>query len=437
MLGIVLAGYALFGKGFAYIGYSPFFIGEITLVLGILAALNTRCLLASFVTLPAFLLLCLILFILARTLPYVENFGFDALRDSVVATYGLYAFVVIALLLERSARIEMILTFYGRFACVFTYGVPASLVTSLMFRDYLPRWPGSGTPIIWVQTGEAAVHLAGVCVFFLGGFARAPRYAIVFLIAALALIVPQSRGAMLAFVVPVCLAMLLLGRARTLIVGLVVAGSLFGIAYLLESTFVQYRPASSSEDRSVSTRQVIDNVSSIFGSGNDQTEGTKQWRVDWWNLIIQNTIHGQYFWTGRGFGLNLADADGFRPNQHSLEPPLRSPHNVFMTVLARAGVPGSLLWAGVLLSWSWLLLSNVARARAWRLPRWASMFVLTWSYGLAAIINATFDPALEGPMQGIWFWCVYGFGVGAAMAFRVLNPAVDPTPSAAIRARPS
>jgi len=24
------------------------------------------------------------------------------------------------------------------------------------------------------------------------------------------------------------------------------------------------------------------------------------------------TIHGRYFWTGKGFGVNLADDDGFR-----------------------------------------------------------------------------------------------------------------------------
>ena len=29
---------------------------------------------------------------------------------------------------------------------------------------------------------------------------------------------------------------------------------------------------------------------------------------------------------------------------------------------------------------------------------------------LAILINASFDVALEGPMQGIWFWCLVGFG---------------------------
>jgi hypothetical protein len=27
------------------------------------------------------------------------------------------------------------------------------------------------------------------------------------------------------------------------------------------------------------------------------------------------------------------------------------------------------------------------------------------------MVNATFDVYLEGPQGGIWFWCVFGFGI--------------------------
>jgi hypothetical protein len=37
---------------------------------------------------------------------------------------------------------------------------------------------------------------------------------------------------------------------------------------------------------------------------------------------------------------------------------------------------------------------------------------------MAILINATFDVALEGPMQGIWFWCLFGFGIGSVMVYR-------------------
>ena len=49
---------------------------------------------------------------------------------------------------------------------------------------------------------------------------------------------------------------------------------------------------------------------------------------------------------------------------------------------------------------------------------WAGLFLFVGCYALASIINATFDVALEGPMQGIWFWCLIGVGIGAVMIFR-------------------
>ena len=39
-------------------------------------------------------------------------------------------------------------------------------------------------------------------------------------------------------------------------------------------------------------------------------------------------------------------------------------------------------------------------------------------YAMAIVINAAFDVTLEGPMQGIWFWCLFGFGIGSVMVYR-------------------
>ena len=64
-------------------------------------------------------------------------------------------------------------------------------------------------------------------------------------------------------------------------------------------------------ERPVSAHQIFENVKSIVGQSGRQTEGTKQWRLNWWDMIINDTFRGPNFWTGRGFGINLADADGF------------------------------------------------------------------------------------------------------------------------------
>ena len=46
-----------------------------------------------------------------------------------------------------------------------------------------------------------------------------------------------------------------------------------------------------------------------------------------------------------------------------------------------------------------------------RTDRVAGLFLFTGRYAMSFVINATFDVALEGPMQGIWFWCLVGFGI--------------------------
>lgn len=119
-------------------------------------------------------------------------------------------------------------------------------------------------------------------------------------------------------------------------------------------------------------------------------------------------MDGPYFWAGKGFGVNLADDDGFQP---TLDHSLRAPHNSHMTVLARMGVPGFVLWLllqGTFLAGVIRAVRAHRRARdgllaglgAWVLVVWTAMMVVT-----------SFDPYLEGPQGGIWFWSIFGLGM--------------------------
>ena len=89
-----------------------------------------------------------------------------------------------------------------------------------------------------------------------------------------------------------------------------------------------------------------------------------------------------------------------------------------MTLLARAGVPGLVLWSITLISWIGMQLNAMLTARARGHKRWAELFLFILCYALSILINATFDVTLEGPMQGVWFWCLFGFGIGSAMIYR-------------------
>jgi len=164
---------------------------------------------------------------------------------------------------------------------------------------------------------------------------------------------------------------------------------------------------------------MVNNLESIVGNSDAANlDGTKAWRLRWWNAIIDYTFRGPYFWTGKGFGMGLAEADGFVVGLETGGPMVRSPHNVHLTLLARIGVPGFVLWLATLLAWFGMLFHALLRARLRGDAAWAKIFVWVICYGLAMIIDASFDVALEGPMLGIWFWSLFGFGIGASMIYR-------------------
>ncbi|NOZ79070.1 MAG: O-antigen ligase family protein [Acidobacteria bacterium] len=132
--------------------------------------------------------------------------------------------------------------------------------------------------------------------------------------------------------------------------------------------------------------------------------GTMSWRLRWWRKIVGYTIDGPYALRGKGFGINLADSDGFQPEKNH---GLRDPHNVFMTFLARSGVPGLLLFVILVGTVLWNLLPTWWRSDGddRRLAVWLL------AYLAAMLVNASFDVYIENPMGGVWFWSL----VGAAM----------------------
>ena len=161
--------------------------------------------------------------------------------------------------------------------------------------------------------------------------------------------------------------------------------------------------------RPATLQQMIENILSIFGSSSDSgLEGSKQFRLAWWGTIVDYTVFGDYFWTGKGFGVNLADADGF---QSTADHSLRSPHNSEMTVLARMGVPGLVLW--VLVQGAFcigVLRATLAHRRAGD-TQLAAVGGLIVAYWVAMMVDTSFDPYLEGPQGGIWFWAIFGLGL--------------------------
>jgi O-Antigen ligase len=423
LLSGVLLGYAMMGKGFAYIGIPPIFIGECAFLLGLVVFARTGCFIAVLATVPALLLAAMMMWVLLRTLPYLDVYGLNAARDSVVVLYGAFAFIVAALLLEDSRRIGTVIRLFRGFLGIYVPAIPFLFGVRQFEAGVasIPYWPHFHVPVLFVGTGEVAVHLAGAVVFVLAGFRRMNLLEGACAVVALAMALVLTRGGMMAFVIPVVLAMLFLGKIRQLITAILAGSIILLAASAIEANFGDPEVGGGVMQRRFSATQIVANAQSVIAGEDKGLESTKTWRLAWWNIIIGDTVFGPYFWSGRGFGLNLADADGFQHRQDPNSPLLRSPHNVQMTMLARAGVPGLALWLLFLASWFGMMIRTMLVADRRGHAEWAALFVFIGCYALAFVINATFDTSLEGPVQGIWFWSLIGFGMGAVMVYRAYS----------------
>ena len=298
LLCVSLACYAVMGKGFAQLGVPPLYVGEIVLALGLVVLVRSGCWMAVFASLPSFVLATMVALVSWMVLRGISAHGIDAIRDGVIVLYGLFAFVVIALLLEKPERFDWIVENYSRFVLIYPFiAIPALLAPS--FANFVPVPPGGETPIVYLRLGEGASHLAGAAVFALLGLRRVSRLW-VFMLPCCTGMIMVSRGAMLALLIPIAAAALLGKRLNRLVPIMLVVGSVSAAAYGLGLSITLQ------DGRSIGPQQVIDNISSITGFGGvsagTNLSETKAWRLFWWDTITDYTMHGDYFWTGKGFG---------------------------------------------------------------------------------------------------------------------------------------
>ncbi|MQA28757.1 MAG: O-antigen ligase domain-containing protein [Luteitalea sp.] len=425
-LGIVLAGYAFLGRSFAYLGAPPLFIGEMMLALGLVAALVSGSLLSLVRSPVTWLILAVSAWGAMRTLPYIGTYGLDALRDATLWGYGAFALTVAACVLSTRS-VPIIARHYEKWILWFAAWLPAGMVLSRLLGDSVPTMPGTDIALLSMKPGDAGVHLGGAAAFMLlglyGGFRDgrsaprpSPRLFWVLWGISLLVVTALNRGGFLAATA----ALLVVAILEPFVVGkkIVVYGmmAILAAAVILVVSFnanSASQVAAISEERELTPRQVVENVVSIVGR-QSQARGnlasTKEWRLDWWGVIVDYTIFGRYFWDGKGFGINLADDDGFQVATED-QAPLRSPHNVYMTALARMGVPGAALWVAVQVCFGLSLVQAYLRARFAGALWWARMNLWILAYWSAFLVNASFDVFLEGPQGGIWFWCLIGLGI--------------------------
>ena len=427
VLGVVLLGYAFFGRSFAYLGTPPLFVGELILLLGLVAAWASGRLPTVARSPIVWSIVALSLCGAAQTVPYLGVYRVDALRDAALWGYGLFTVLVAACLLN-TGFMNSALTHCGKWLGRFVVWAPVAGGLA-QFWDVPLSMPGTRQPLLSAKWGDVAVHLSGAAVFVLVGLdrarsvggdsPRARRLFWVFWLLGVLFVAALNRGGFLAVMAALSIVAVLnplaVGRRLALYGGACAAA--LAIFLLISANLTSGSRLDDNPDRrQISPSQVARNILSIVGR--DQSSnlgGTIEWRLEWWRYIREYTIFGRYFWTGKGFGVNLATDDGFLASDPDFPDlaPLRSPHNVHMTILARMGVPGTVLWIVFMGCVAVSLLLGHLQARAAGDQRAANVLLWILAYWSAFIVNASFDVCLEGPQGGIWFWSVTGLAVTA------------------------
>jgi O-antigen ligase len=349
-----------------------------------------------------------------RTFPNLGVYGIDALRDGVIWAYFLFALIVFAFL-DQKDSISKVVVLYNRFIPWYLAWIPFAYLIGQFWSHLLPVLPISEVPLLTIKPGDIAVHLAGIGAFlFLHPVEVTPSRSLLrawvakwarwaFWISGFLVSGSLTRGGLLSIL-------------STFVVVLVMRplsglGKMFVLLMTALSVLLILDPRVDIGDRRIiSPQQIIENFRSIARSPSVEMEATRQWRLEWWKDIVDYTLFGNYFWTGKGYGINLADSDGY---QVVFYPPLRSPHNGHLNILARSGVPGLATWVLLQSLFVWKLLGAYFSARKNNetfLER-TSLWVL--AYWTAFIVNSCFDVFLEGPQGGIWFWALFGFGLAA------------------------
>lgn len=419
---LLVGGYIVLNRGFAGLylplGSLPLYLGELALPVLLLAALGRlRGRWRAFGP-PAWWLAGWMALNGLLTLPHLLPYGIVAIRDAAIWYYGLYAIVGAAV--WHSMDVSRIRRWFVPVFLVAFLSLPASLAQNM---GLLPpvQLPIGDSPLIGEKWDIATMFLVGGAALFLtgGGSPPWPRWATPLLVAVSLVLIalPQYRASFIGLVA--VFALLVAFRQRR-----VVAVTIVGLIALLALLWAANLQTPSMRGI-VSTREIIERQLSTLrfaGEGTnpqDENDNTVYWRVIWWQALWDDAVaNPPILILGRGYGPDLRDvvigletATMNWDQNADVGRPVRSPHNIAMTILARSGMVGFSVWLLMLAVSFWhiaraTLLSRRAGEREHEL-----LGIWLIAYLAAILIVALFGVVLESPMGAIPFFFLLGIAI--------------------------
>ena len=395
---IVLCGFLLFGRSFAYVGIPPakIFIGE--LLLGTFTLARPRDVLGRWLTTvmqPSSLSGCSIaillfliygLFELSRGI--LNEYSFvTALQNFVFHVYPLYIFIGVWTATRRPDLVHRLIPIIA-----WLHGLYGVLYVTLLNGTWI-NFPGTSVNIIGQPNGTVVVILGLLCL---------PRLRLTdwgaLLLNLLALLAFQVRADWLAIIVAVIIWGILDRRLGHLSLACLLALGVLCGAWLANLSI----PGPKDRGGDVTAEKMLARIVAPFdidaakelNSAAATYKGTTTWRTTWWEAIWKSVHHDtDTTFFGLGYGYPLGDLVPYLRDQE-----IRSPHNVFFYALGYGG------WFGVILFF-WFQ-SQVLRL-TWRTYQaTGSLFGLL--VACQAIVAGLFGNLFETPFGAIPIYLLVG-----------------------------
>jgi hypothetical protein len=347
------------------------------------------------------------------------RWGIDALRDAAIWYYALFYFIGMGLASHSgiARRVWSLVRVFWMVALIWN---TADILSHHLISQSGPVIPGRGVRLFFNSTHEAGQNLAlgALIVLCTSTLSRLPKVrAVMAPLALLGLAVfgaSEGRGMRLGIASGVAIVFLLnLSSAGVphfntrLLKVTAVAIPLVAIAML------------AMPERTIKATHLdrFGEVSASSSMDPANMEGTAGWRMIWWERLYEQVMTRNPAF-GIGFGESLAV---YHPLLASLQEDflVRSPHNFNMTVFARMGIVGLLLWLSMVFTGIGGLCRSVWRGRFQTEPYtperkdeltfWIVMLVCT-------VVNSSLGVLMEGPVLGIWFWFALGFASARSLS---------------------
>lgn len=420
-LAALLCGYMFFNKSFGYIHIPglPFYVGEAVLAIGLAEAARFHVPWRRIISLSPILKALSALMALCAI-----RFAFDfpqyrvmAIRDSAIWYYGAFAFVVYSAAIYDPRFVGRLLRWYRRAIPAFIVWLPISMALQEIDILRTVYVPDSTVSVTTFKVGDYAVQLFMVLSYLwlsvgrVHGKSSEGRSELVFSVVGLfgfVVLATQTRGGIVASFVGGLVALLYLPVGRRIRLGFPV-GAALAVAVAIFALLGVSLPSDGPRD--VTLGQIATNFTAIVDSQQGRDSGTIDWRKRLWRQTLHDLHQSNGWIVGLGYGPVLTERYDIELNSANPRV-LRNVHNSHLTLMARSGYPGIILWIVLWAVWASFLTRRVRWLGGAGNPQGAFVVWLL-AASISILVNALFDPTIEGPQVGIWLYTIVGLGAAA------------------------